>query len=295
MKPLILCIDDNEDILLNLRITLEFQDYEVITGKNGQDGIKILSELGRLPDLIISDIRMPEMNGYDFFKAVSENPEWNDIPFLFLTARASPTDVRFGKMLGVDDYLTKPFKQEDLIASITGKLARKKKTKEIIKKIEEVLASYKIDQTPSITIEEKYLVNLILVFWDDKTGPRVIDYFPKETANSIYLDKIGVQLYNSIVAIYGQGKIIEAQGTLLNIKNIDRDGFIYFDSYSDETIRGGEQQYMLGVIAPQIKYFDSLKINEQFKDISAHIKAEEEWDFEKHWEQIAEILSTPSL
>ncbi len=295
MKPLILCVDDNEDILLNLRLTLEFNDYEVITGKNGIEGIIILSELGRLPDIIISDIMMPEMNGYDFFKKVSENSKWNRIPFLFLTARTSPTDVRFGKMLGVDDYLTKPFKKEDLMAIIAGKLARRRKTEEVSEKVEEVLSSLKIDEKPSISIEEKFLVNLLLVFWDDKTGPRVLNYYPKDIKLPFSVDKIGVQLYNSIVSIYGQGKVAEAQGILLNIKNIERDGFIYFDSYPDSSIRGGEQQYMLGVIAPKINYFESLKIGERFKHISSHIKLKEDWDFKSHWEEIANLLSTPSL
>ncbi|NVM02076.1 MAG: response regulator [Candidatus Helarchaeota archaeon] len=295
MKPLILCVDDNEDILLNLILTLEFNDYEVITGKHGKEGLTILSELGRLPDLIISDIMMPEMNGYDFFKTVSENAKWNRIPFLFLTARSSPTDVRFGKMLGVDDYLTKPFKKEDLIAIIAGKLTRRRRTIEVSEKVEEVLSSLKIDEKPSISIEQKYLVNLILVFWDDKSGPTVLNCYPQDIKLPFSVDRISVQLYNSIVSIYGQGKVAEAQGILLNIKNIDRDGYIYFDSYPDNTVRGGEQQYMLGVIAPKINYFESLKISEYFKNISSHIKLKEDWDFKRHWEQISNILSTPSL
>ncbi|MFX1451082.1 MAG: response regulator [Promethearchaeota archaeon] len=295
MKPLILCLDDNEDILLNLRLTLEFNDYEVITGKSGKEGITILSELGKLPDIIISDIMMPEMNGYDFFKKVSQNTKWNRIPFLFLTARTSPTDVRFGKMLGVDDYLTKPFKKEDLLAIIAGKLSRRKRTLEVTEKIEEVLSTLKIDEKPSISVKEKYLVNFILVFWDDKTGPRVENYFPRDIKSPFSIDKIGVQLYNSIVSIYGQGKIVAAQGILLNIKNIDRDGYIFFDSYPDNTIRGGEQQFMLGVIAPKINYFESLKIGENFKDISEHIKKKENWNFKDHWEEISNILLTPSL
>jgi len=268
---------------------------DIITAKNGVEALEILESHNQLPDLILCDIMMPEMNGYDFFKKVSENTKWNRIPFLFLTARTSPTDVRFGKMLGVDDYLTKPFKKEDLLAIISGKLTRRKRTLEVSEKVEEVLSTLKIDETPSISVKEKYLVNFILVFWDDKTGPRVANYFPKDIKSTFSIDKIGVQLYNSIVSIYGQGKIVEAQGILLNIKNIDRDGYIYFDSYPDNTIRGGEQQFMLGVIAPKINYFESLKIGEKFKDISEHIKKKENWNFKDHWEEISNILLTPSL
>ena len=114
MKPLILVIDDYQDILDNLKMILSLNNFEVITSKNGKEALETLLTLKTLPEVIISDIMMPEMNGYDFFKTVSESPKWNRTPFLFLTARTSPTDVRFGKMLGVDDYLTKPFKKEDL-------------------------------------------------------------------------------------------------------------------------------------------------------------------------------------
>ena len=74
MKPIILIVEDNDDILLNIKLTLEFNDYEVITANNGKKGLKVLSEQKKLPEIIVSDIMMPEMDGYDFFQAVSDNP-----------------------------------------------------------------------------------------------------------------------------------------------------------------------------------------------------------------------------
>ena len=118
MSDLILAVDDNQDILFNLKLTLELNGYRVITANNGEEGLKALSDSEEIPSLILSDIMMPEMNGYDFFKETAQNPEWSQIPFIFLSARASEKDVRFGKMLGVDDYITKPFKTENLLASI---------------------------------------------------------------------------------------------------------------------------------------------------------------------------------
>lgn len=108
-KPLLLIVDDNKDILLNLQLLLEKRGYDVITSMSGDKAIKTLSNLNSTPEVIISDIMMPNMDGYDFFNAISTHSQWNQIPFLFLTAKSTPEDIRLGKMLGVDDYITKPF------------------------------------------------------------------------------------------------------------------------------------------------------------------------------------------
>jgi DNA-binding response OmpR family regulator len=67
---------------------------------------------------------MPRLNGYQLYERVRENPQWVAIPFLFLTARAMDSDIRYGKELGVDDYLTKPIQPEDLLAAVQGRLRR---------------------------------------------------------------------------------------------------------------------------------------------------------------------------
>ena len=74
MKPFILIVEDDPNILQYIKITLEYNDCQVITAKNGKEGLKALSEQIEPPDLIISDIMMPEMDGYDFFNEVSNNP-----------------------------------------------------------------------------------------------------------------------------------------------------------------------------------------------------------------------------
>ncbi|MCK4848744.1 MAG: response regulator, partial [Candidatus Heimdallarchaeota archaeon] len=109
MNPTILVVEDNPDVLFNIQVALEANEYEVETASNGKKAIKKLSEMGKNPDLIISDIMMPEMDGYDFFNIVSQNSVWSRIPFVFLSAKSKPEDVRFGKILGADDYITKPF------------------------------------------------------------------------------------------------------------------------------------------------------------------------------------------
>ena len=72
MKPLILVVEDDYDLLTYIKLMLEDNDCNVITGINGIDALKVLSETDEIPDLIISDINMPEMDGYEFFKVVSD-------------------------------------------------------------------------------------------------------------------------------------------------------------------------------------------------------------------------------
>ena len=292
MNPLIFVVDDNLVLVQNLKHILEVSDYQVKTANNGREAIEILSTLDQIPEVIISDIIMPEMDGYSLFKAVSNNPILNQVPFIFLSGRATPDDVRFGKMLGVDDYLTKPFNMEDLLAVIAGKISRNKSVKEINEKIEIMLSSLKLEIKPSISEMEKSRVILLLVFWDDKVGPKLISNYPDDDTSSFSSEKIGQQLFHAIVSLYGYENITKAEGILLNIENFKRKGYIFFDSLLDESVRGGERRYMLGLVAPDINYFDSLKIKEVFSEISSKIKDQENWNIENYWDKLSTGLSS---
>ncbi len=293
MNPLIFVVDDNLVFLSNISHILEVSDYDVIIANNGRVALDLLTKIERIPEIIVSDIIMPEMDGYDLFRAVSKNPLLNHIPFIFLSGQTSPDDVRFGKMLGVDDYLTKPFNMEDLLAVIAGKISRSKNVKELNEKIEVMLSSLTLNITPSISEEEKSHVVLLLVSWDDKSGPRLISNFPKDDATSISTEKVGQQLFHVVVSLYGYENITKAEGVLLNIENFKKRGYIFFDSYSDENVRGGERRYMLGVVAPKINYFESLKIKEVFIEISSKIKTKKDWDIKGYWEHVSSILMNP--
>ena len=290
LNSLIFVVDDNLVLLQNLRHLLEVNYYDVVTANNGKVALEILSTLDRIPEVIISDITMPEMDGYDLFETLSNNDMLNHIPFIFLTGLNTPDDVRFGRILGVDDYLTKPFDIEDLLAIIAGKISRNKNIKEINAKIEVLLSSAKMNTIPSISEEEKSHVILLVVFWDDKMGPKLISNFPDNENLSFSIEKVGQQLFHAIVSLYGYDNIIKAEGILLNIENFQRKGYIFFDSYQDDTVRGGERRYMLGLVAPKINYFDSLKIKEVFKDISSKIKDQQDWNIENYWEKLSTIL-----
>jgi two-component system sensor histidine kinase/response regulator len=117
-------LEDDEGLLMGVRDILEIQGYAVLTATNGYEGLALMREAENPPDLIVSDIMMPGMDGYQFLETVRQNEEWTSIPFIFLTARGEKTDVRAGKMLGADDYVTKPFEAEDLVVCVASKLRR---------------------------------------------------------------------------------------------------------------------------------------------------------------------------
>src|SRR5687768_13429493 len=114
----ILLVEDDEVLLKGLHDLLEMEGFRITTANDGADGLRSLEGMPRFPDLIISDIRMPHMDGYEFLAAVRNRPEWLTIPFIFLSAKGQKEDIRYGKMRGVDDYVAKPFELKDLLVAI---------------------------------------------------------------------------------------------------------------------------------------------------------------------------------
>jgi len=118
----ILVVDDEPDIREQILIALEADGYQVLIANNGLEALATLKS--QAVNLILTDIAMPDMNGYQLYERIRDNLHWALIPFIFLTARTLDSDVRYGKELGVDDYLTKPIRVNDLLAIVRGKLRR---------------------------------------------------------------------------------------------------------------------------------------------------------------------------
>ena len=118
----ILIIEDNEEMRDNIAELLELSNYEVSQAGNGKDGVK--EAIRTEPDLIICDIMMPGMDGYEVLYLISQNPQTSAIPFIFLTAKAEKSDFRKGMNLGADDYLTKPFEEMDLLGAVERRLKK---------------------------------------------------------------------------------------------------------------------------------------------------------------------------
>lgn len=119
-KKKILIIEDEMDILENVKILLESENYEVFTATNADEGIKKIKL--SLPDLIICDIVMQGKDGYEVLKEIHENETTNLVPFIFLTAKVERKDLRKGMELGADDYLFKPFSAVELLNAIETRL-----------------------------------------------------------------------------------------------------------------------------------------------------------------------------
>ncbi len=111
-------VDDEEDQLFTIKKTLEYADkeYEVITLNNGNNCLQYLKN-NEKPDLILLDIMMPKMTGWELYDKIKENDDWRNIPVVFLTARTDETAEKAGKFFG-EDYIQKPFDAEDLIKRI---------------------------------------------------------------------------------------------------------------------------------------------------------------------------------
>ena len=125
----ILIIDDEPALLLGLSARIKRQGYETITAVDGKDGLQKARE--HTPDLIISDVMMPPPNGFELRRLLSQEPGLSSIPFIFLTARSSTEDRVSGLKEGADDYITKPFETEELLARIEAVLRRVRAAKDL--------------------------------------------------------------------------------------------------------------------------------------------------------------------
>ena len=118
----ILLIEDDTALRENTAELLELSDYTVHTAPNGKIGIEMAKKL--LPNIIICDIMMPEVDGYGVLKAVSTEATTSHIPFIFLSAKTEHKEIRKGMDQGADDYLTKPFEEEELLSAVESRLAK---------------------------------------------------------------------------------------------------------------------------------------------------------------------------
>ena len=104
-RRIVLVVEDDLSMLEGIRDVLELDGYEVIMASSGREALECLDHV--TPSLILSDVMMPEMDGYSFCERVRSNPAWATTPLIFLTAKGQKMDVRSGMHVGADDYLTK--------------------------------------------------------------------------------------------------------------------------------------------------------------------------------------------
>jgi putative two-component system response regulator len=122
MNETILLVDDNPRLVAGMQLALELNGYAVVTAKNGIDALAMLRE--NQPDLILCDILMPGMDGFDFLKSLRTRPDWIKIPFVFLTALADEHSIMTSRTLGADEYLCKPVSTHTLLQVVRARLDR---------------------------------------------------------------------------------------------------------------------------------------------------------------------------
>src|ERR1019366_7095113 len=120
----ILVIDDEESFRQVILKFLAKQGFEAVPAADGQTGVRVAAEM--LPDLIVCDLNMPGMDGYEVLAALHRDPKLADIPLIFLTGQSEPRQVRHGMNLGADDYLTKPVNLNDLLSAVQARLNRRR-------------------------------------------------------------------------------------------------------------------------------------------------------------------------
>jgi DNA-binding LytR/AlgR family response regulator len=144
----LLIIEDEDDIRENIKEIFEYAGYEVFDSPDGISGIK--SAQINKPDLILCDIAMPELDGFEVKRALSEKKQTSSIPFIFLTARADIKSIREGLELGADDYIVKPIRAKELVNAVNKRMDR-------ISELKEVRSD--VTQVKRVTLEDKIPLN----------------------------------------------------------------------------------------------------------------------------------------
>ena len=116
MPKEILIVDDEPSVVVALQFLMEQQGYNVLVAKRGEDALDMIYKYK--PDLVILDIMLPGIDGYEVCEIVRLNPDYRDIKILFLTARSAEVEIAKGLTLGADAYITKPFSNDKLVAAV---------------------------------------------------------------------------------------------------------------------------------------------------------------------------------
>ncbi len=191
-KPLILLVDDSEDVRKYLSNLLE-NNFKISEAENGEEGIKAAKEM--MPDLIISDVMMPSMDGLEFCSRIKSEWQTSDVPIILLTAKASLESKIEGLETGADDYLTKPFDSRELFSRINNLLEQRKRLRE---KYSDNINALK-DTNGLNTADNEFLQKTLdLVEKNiDKTN-----FGTEQLAKELFVSR--TQLHRKIISITGQ-------------------------------------------------------------------------------------------
>lgn len=199
----ILLIEDNQEILENTAEILDLAGYEVYTASEGKAGVEKAIECH--PDLIVSDIMMPVLDGYGVLHLVQKNPELAGTPFIFLTAKTDRSDFRKGMEMGADDYITKPFTDTELLNAIETRLkkAERKKGHEDDNKAEPEKREHTLKELFENSVVDKYKRKHII--FTEGNHPQYLFYVVKGKVKAFKTSEYGKEL---TVGLYAAGDFI---------------------------------------------------------------------------------------
>ncbi len=206
----ILIIEDEDLIRESLEDLLLLEGFEVITAANGEEGLILAIE--KQPNLILCDITMPILNGYEVLKQVRQNKDLNNVPFLFLTSIADRHSTRRGMSSGADDYLEKPCTKDELLEAIAVRL---EKQKEIEQRIEEKMNALRTSITLSLHHELQTplsgimgLAELMIMLSDELLPSEILEYASGIHTSSKRLHQLiqNYLLHSRLVVMRSQGK-----------------------------------------------------------------------------------------
>ncbi len=157
-NTLILVIEDEKALRENISEIIAHYGFRVISTPTGEEGLTMALEY--IPDIIICDIMLPGIDGFEVFARIKQLPQLSSTAFMFLTAKSTRSDTRIGMNMGADDYLTKPFTKEELVNSIRARLEKlSKKNKHQLEKDE--LTEAALEKMTSLTKAERKVLNAI--------------------------------------------------------------------------------------------------------------------------------------
>lgn len=219
MSKKILVIEDNIDIRENVIEILELADYTTYGADNGKTGVELA--IKHLPDLILCDIMMPDLDGYGVLYMLNKKPQTAAIPFIFLTAKAERVDLRKGMEMGADDYLTKPFDDMELLNAIESRLKKKD--------LQESFYSKSLDKLNTLINKNEGLAELKKIIGERRARQfkkAQVLYYEGDKGNGLYLVISGkiktVKLAEDgrelMTGLYGPEEYLGVNAILLNEK-----------------------------------------------------------------------------
>lgn len=263
----VLLIEDDMALRENTAELLELSNYDVETAPNGRIGIEMAK--ANPPQIVVCDIMMPEVDGYGVLEALSSDPATSHIPFIFLSAKTEHKEIRKGMDMGADDYLTKPFEEEELISAIESRIAKAMILNSTIK-----------DDTPVLEEDSLRSLNELKNFFDDEG----IEYSFKKGA-LIY--KEGA--HSNMIYLISRGVVkthkMDENGKELITALFKADDFLGFTSFVDniayqESATAIEETTVVGVSKNELKDVlensknVSLQLMELLTDNLAEIKGQ---------------------